>query len=169
MRLTLSGSFLGSSTYADEDERVIYKVRKTFKHTTASKLLSEDIPRAECGPDGDRFAHLARIDWNLHPLIELGGKEMEVKTFLRRVGWAKDRILTDENGKEYRWTLGARASVLHSNDEVKTRIAKFRQGNPGGIFGEKRPAVLEIFPEGESLVDLIFVTFLFTEKQRRDG
>ncbi|KAJ8090185.1 hypothetical protein PM082_018774 [Marasmius tenuissimus] len=169
MKLALSGNFLDSSTYSDDDGRVIYKVQTTTsKHTIVSKLLSDDIPRPENGPEGDRFAHLARIDWKLNPSVEFGGRDLEAKTFLRRVGWAKDRVFTDEDGKEYRWSLGTRSSELHITDEAKTPVAKFRQRNIGGIFGEKQRASLEVFPGGESITDLIFVTFLFTEKTRRD-
>ncbi|KAL0567930.1 hypothetical protein V5O48_014058 [Marasmius crinis-equi] len=165
MKLTLSGNFLGSSTYSGEDGRVVYKVKTTLKNTTVSKILPDDVPQRD-GVDGDRFAHLARINWGLKPTIEIGGNESEAKTFLRRVGWAKDRVFTDENGREYKWDLGTRSSKL--NDETKTLVAKFRQKNIGGIFGEKRPASMEIFSVGESMVDLIMVTFLFVEKTRRD-
>ncbi|KAL0567933.1 hypothetical protein V5O48_014061 [Marasmius crinis-equi] len=137
--------------------------------TIVSKILPDDLPRKEDSIEGDRYAHLARINWRLNATIQFGGNELEADKFLRRVSWGKYRAFTDEDGREYKWLLGARSSELYLNDESKTPVAKFHPKNIGSFFGgEKRPASLEIFPIGESQADLIMITFLFVEKSRRD-
>ncbi|KAF9265280.1 hypothetical protein L218DRAFT_860954 [Marasmius fiardii PR-910] len=182
MRLTLSGNFL-KCTYTDENGRVIYKVQTTSTihgKTTISKVLPDDIPRGErIGQDDeindsgpDRFAHLGRIDWRVGgSILVRGGEELSVKTFFRRGGlWAlgKNRLFFGDDGREYKWILGSWTSELQLNDENKTPVAKLIRGNIGGIFGQKRPAVLEIYPAGEHMADLMILTFLYVEKIRRD-
>ncbi|KAF9266003.1 hypothetical protein L218DRAFT_129808 [Marasmius fiardii PR-910] len=159
MRLTLSGNFL-KSTYTDEKGRVIYKVQTSNKHGGKTTITQSD-----------RFAHLARIDWKVgHAILVRGGEELSTKTFFRRDGfWAgKDRLFSGDDGREYKWHLGSWGSELQLNDESKTPVAKLVRGNIGGIFGQKRPSVFEVYPAGEHMVDLIMLTFLYMEKFRRD-
>lgn len=55
------------------------------------------------------------------------------------------------------------------NDGSKTLIARFHRRSLG-LFGTKgpRPAYLEIVPGYESMADLIFFTFVYIEKIRKD-
>lgn len=88
------------------------------------------------------------------------------------------------DGKEYRWTLGARVpSVrlfhslatllmtaiyqLASNDKSATPVANFHRASRG-ILGPKQHAYLEIHPEGEGMVEEIVISFVYAEKLRRD-
>ncbi|KAG7086287.1 hypothetical protein E1B28_002251 [Marasmius oreades] len=181
MNLTLSGNFL-KCTYTDDNGRVVYKVHTSSTYpgnsTTISKVLPDDIPRgaSENGKgSGDRFAHLARIDWKVvYSTLVRGGEETSAKTFFRREGISgalgRNRIFVGDDGREYRWLLGACTSELELNDEYKTPVAKFDRRNVGSVFGfgKKRPAVLKNFPAGEHMVDLIMLTFLYIEHVRRD-
>ncbi|KAL0569944.1 hypothetical protein V5O48_012019 [Marasmius crinis-equi] len=173
MTLTLSGSYL-NSTYADENGRVIYKVNTTTTLPGGSsnivKLLPDDIPRMQNveGDEvpGDRFAHLARIDWKIYSIFH-HGEELVTKQFFRREsGWAKkrNRIFMGEDGKEYKWVLGPVYPELRLNDESQTVVAKY---NPGSVFTKKRPGVLEIFPSARHMMDIIVMTFVYVETARR--
>ncbi|KAG7086306.1 hypothetical protein E1B28_002270 [Marasmius oreades] len=173
MKLTLSGDHL-NSTYADESGRVLYKVHTTSTlpggSTTVTKLLPDDIPRREdesgSGCRGDRFAHFARVDWKSYHIFA-HGEEIATKKLFRREGWKRHRVFVGEDGKEYKWVLGPRHSELQLNDGSRTQVAKFHQRNILGIFGEKKSAVLEIFPAGETMIDAIMLTFVYVETARR--
>lgn len=54
---------------------------------------------------------------------------------------------------------------LFLNDSSNTPVAVFHRRRLG-IFRERRPASLEIFPEGQRIIDLILVTFIYVEKLR---
>lgn len=56
--------------------------------------------------------------------------------------------------------------ILNStyNDPNPTIIAKYHKKKYGVLSDERRDAYLEIRPEGEHMVDLILVTFIFAEK-----
>ncbi|KAF9266002.1 hypothetical protein L218DRAFT_997355 [Marasmius fiardii PR-910] len=170
MRLTLSGNFL-KCTYADENGRIIYKVHSTLARTTISKVIPGDIPRRNSENEsdtGDRFAHLGRIDWKaMYSVLVLGGEEFSTRTYFKRDGFTGamglNRVFVGDDGREYKWLLGSWTSELRLKNEYKTLVAKLIRGNIGGIFGQKRPAVLEIYPAGEHMVDLIMLTFLYVE------
>ncbi|KAF9266001.1 hypothetical protein L218DRAFT_942779 [Marasmius fiardii PR-910] len=179
MKFTLSGDYV-NSTYADENGRIIYKVQTTSTlpggYTNILKVLPDDIPRRESlsldtsggGRDylGDRFIHIARIDWKSFHIFSRG-EDIPTKTLFRKEGWNRNRIFMGDDGREYKWVLGPRQPELQLNDETKTQVAKYHQRNVMGIFGEKRPGVLEIFPEGESMMDTIMMTFVYIETARR--
>ncbi|KAL0569945.1 hypothetical protein V5O48_012020 [Marasmius crinis-equi] len=176
MKLTLAGNYL-NTTYADDNGKINYKSHTTSTFpggkTNIVKVLPADIPRRQNSGDGeaelgDRFAHMARIDWKIISDFQLGGEEVSAKKFFRREIWAakKNRIFTGEDGKEYRWLFGAWAPELILNDGSKTQVAVY---HPTKIFGPKRPGVLEIHPEWEHMADIIIVTFIYVETLRRRG
>ncbi|KAI3601663.1 hypothetical protein WG66_009035 [Moniliophthora roreri] len=189
MKLQLSRNYL-NATYTDTSTgRVIYKVTTPSApivtgSTTISKVLPADIglPRRDSDRDGEepneeRFASLGRIDWRtLHSSsIKILDQEMETKHFLRRDGRAgklfgRNRVFTAPDGREYKWILGSHTSKLVLNDGNDIDVAKYHRENLGnlGIIEEKRRGVLEIYPAGEHMVDLILVTFVYVEKVRRD-
>jgi hypothetical protein len=59
-------------------------------------------------------------------------------------------------------------SQLFLNDPSMTPVATFHRKHRG-IFSDKRPASLEVFPPGEHMVDLILITFIYMEKLRKDS
>ena len=59
------------------------------------------------------------------------------------------------------------ANKLYTKDASKTLVAAFHRRRLG-IIGDARPASLEICPQGQHMVDLIVVTFIFVEKLRSD-
>ena len=56
---------------------------------------------------------------------------------------------------------------LVTNDGSERPVAVYRRGRIG-VVREARPPSLEILQEGEHMVDLIVVTFVYIEKLRTD-
>ncbi len=99
--------------------------------------------------------------------------------------FVRHRVFKGPDGKGYKWILGASVSkvsgyyhvIFHTDIEIKlvlndgseTLIAKFHIRNYGVFNRAKaRPAYLEILPEGEHMVDVIFFTFVYIEKIRKE-
>jgi len=55
------------------------------------------------------------------------------------------------------------------NDGSNMVVARGHRSNVGLVFGKPRQARLEIFPNFEHLVDIILVTYVLTEKIRKDS
>lgn len=56
-----------------------------------------------------------------------------------------------------------------TNDEIKTRVVKYKEYRPGlGALLRKRPAALEIDPSCEHILDEIIMTFIYCQKLRKD-
>ncbi|KAH7908311.1 hypothetical protein BJ138DRAFT_1013027, partial [Hygrophoropsis aurantiaca] len=76
------------------------------------------------------------------------------------------RTFNGPDGKSYMWSLGKWVPILYLNDGSDKVIARFHRSNMG-IIGKQRSACLEISPEGEHMVDIIIITFIYIEKLRR--
>ncbi|TEB35192.1 hypothetical protein FA13DRAFT_1729006 [Coprinellus micaceus] len=76
------------------------------------------------------------------------------------------RIFDGPDGKEYRWELGPTQPLLYRNND-SAHVAKFLPGDASAALGPQR-AILEIYPAGERMVDLIVITLVYIEKLRRD-
>lgn len=65
-----------------------------------------------------------------------------------------------------RRTLGAEQTwQLTLNDERKIAVARFHQRSYG-VVGKSHKASLEIYPQGEAIVDEILTTFVYVETRR---
>ncbi|KAJ8094019.1 hypothetical protein PM082_009908 [Marasmius tenuissimus] len=194
MKLTTSRDSL-NSTYTDEAGRVIYKVRTIPQRhsagagsmkmeTKVSKILPDGIPRRQEGSGNvDRFAHLARIEWNSgsnhgkgHSIATIyrAGEEIQTDSFFSKEAWMGRHLRTcvfiDEEGDEYTWSSsGPWKGRISLRDENNVKLAGFHLENgPGrGILRRKRP-VLEISTAGEGMADTILISFLYIEKVQRE-
>ncbi|EAU80772.2 hypothetical protein CC1G_04882 [Coprinopsis cinerea okayama7 len=63
--------------------------------------------------------------------------------------------------------MGDRKVELYLNNPSKTLIAKHHLAHYG-ILQAARPASLEIFGEGEGVVDMILTTFVYMERLRSE-
>jgi hypothetical protein len=61
--------------------------------------------------------------------------------------------------------LGDFSQLYRNNDSA--HVAKFLPGDASAALGPQR-AILEIYPAGERMVDLIVITLVCIEKLRRD-
>ncbi|SJL09014.1 uncharacterized protein ARMOST_12390 [Armillaria ostoyae] len=193
MNLYQTSSGTLNNSYANESGQVIYKVSTPHKFsgrvtTTVSRIVPSDYepPREEDSELGnhksarseevdfkDRFAPLGYIDWKtfVSSVMRYNGTEVKATKYLKKHGWGwygRNRVFKGPDGKEYKWILRA-SSKLVLNDGSETLIAKFHT-RKYGLFSpaEARPAYLEILPEGEHMVDVIFFTFIYVEKIRKE-
>ncbi|KAL0580028.1 hypothetical protein V5O48_001962 [Marasmius crinis-equi] len=136
MKLAVAQDTL-NSTYATKDGRAIYKVQTSSRYsgagkkktqTKVSKVLPKGIPRNENSPaEGDRFAHLARIEWKHGcSTIHRTGEEINTDSLFVKEGCAGDGLRThvfaDEEGDEYTWTYGS------WDQEVSSLCLRFTTG-----------------------------------------
>ncbi|KAK1230520.1 hypothetical protein PQX77_006392 [Marasmius sp. AFHP31] len=194
MKLAISRDSLNSS-YTDKAGRVIYKVQTISQRhsagagsvkaeTKVSKILPDGIPRRQGGSgNGDRFAHLARIEWRSSTnhgkglstgTIYRAGEEIRTDSFFSKEAWMgrhlRTCVFTDEEGDEYTWSSsGPWKGGISLRDENNVKLASFHLENgPGrGILRRKHP-VLEISTAGEEMADKIFISFLYIEKIQRE-
>ncbi|KAJ7585005.1 hypothetical protein C8J56DRAFT_949614 [Mycena floridula] len=78
---------------------------------------------------------------------------------------SKDRVFSAPDGQKYRWILGARVPSLFREDGSDTAIAIYHRPTLFGQYKSEKVR-LEIFPEGQNMVDLILVTFVCIEMLR---
>ncbi|KIJ92579.1 hypothetical protein K443DRAFT_685168 [Laccaria amethystina LaAM-08-1] len=129
------------------------------------------IPNASEEDLQDRFAPLGEVEYKQFTpsRIRYGGEELLTSEYFRKTkGWGdlgKGRVFTAPDGKEYTWKLGIRVPELVTKEERP--VAVCRRGRIG-VVREARPPSLEILPDGEHMIDLIVVTFVYTEKLRTD-
>jgi hypothetical protein len=60
----------------------------------------------------------------------------------------------------------ALAEQLILDDGSKTRVAHSHPQSLG-IVGKAHKAYIEIYPDGEDIIDIILMTFVYLEQQRR--
>ncbi|KAK7436906.1 hypothetical protein VKT23_018926 [Stygiomarasmius scandens] len=125
--------------------------------------------------DNDHFVYIAQIDWKRVKSSRLrfgDGKEVLAKEFFRKETWGpygRHRVFRASDGIEYKWIMGSYTPKLVKNNSAKTPVAKFHRRNFGfWSKSKKSPPYLEIFPEGEHMVDEIFSTFIYIEKIRSE-
>ncbi|KAJ8520071.1 hypothetical protein ONZ45_g3076 [Pleurotus djamor] len=166
MQLIQSKSDPRNTTFSSDSGELTYAVETPFhvlenRVSTISKV-SSNVEQSQV---------LAEIEWHRmgSTVVKFKGRSMSVGELFRRVGFAwRHRVFVGPDGKEYIWKLGSRSSKLFLYDTVEMPIARSHKSSLG-VFGSSHPASLEIFPEGEHMLDMILVTFVYIEKQRRDN
>ncbi|KAF8801977.1 hypothetical protein BYT27DRAFT_7197424 [Phlegmacium glaucopus] len=155
MDLYLSTNSPWNTTWCNKEGQVIYKSESPMCFTlgprliTIKRILPSNVDKEHAMRDS--FSHLAEIDYSyfLTSRIRYNGIDMDTTEFFRKSGWSlfgRNRVFKGPDGKEYEWQAGR-------------RVCKVR---------DARPASLEISPQGQHMVDLIVVTFIFVEKLRTD-
>ncbi|KAF8652784.1 hypothetical protein AX16_004176 [Volvariella volvacea WC 439] len=189
MKLLLSKSSHLSADYTNEAGELLYRARKNSQlwttTTNISKRIPPTAPHLSSGSrrvgEGkrtrvhdqvqDQFAHLAQVYFRQYgsDKIVMGGQKFYVSSFFRKEGlsWGgRDRIFTGPDGKEYRWILGYWEPKLVLNDRSKAVVAVFHK-EVFGFFHNPENVYLEIMPNGEHMIDLILITFIYIEELRK--
>jgi len=144
----------------------------------SSGTQHSSTPRPALPPNGtgtrSNFVYVAQIEWRITKDTKLrfgmgqySGREMLVGKFFRKEGfgfWGRHRVFTGDDGKEYKWCLRRVRPELVLNDGSNTIVATF---HPQRFFWGKDRARLEIFPQGQHMVDEIVVTFTYVERIRK--
>jgi len=178
MLLYQSTSTTWDTTFCNSEGQVIYKTENpTHPHSRSASqitikriLPSNSIDLATSSEDAlrDAFSDVAEIHFSLlsSSRIKYNGIDMDTSQFFRKSNiLSSGRIFTGPDGKEYEWKLRVSDCKLYLKDS--TLVASYHPRN-FYISGDLPPASLEIFSEGQHMVDLIFVTFIyfFVEKYR---
>ncbi|KAF8652782.1 hypothetical protein AX16_004174 [Volvariella volvacea WC 439] len=176
MKLHLAKSnFLNTDYTLEPHGEVLYQLQPNSSLWPSSVKITKRIPDlrdAYGGVAADRFAHLARIDFHtIHQdVISMGGQDIEVSSFFRKGcfgAYGSNRIFTGPDGREYVWELGLTTSQLFLNDDSKPLVANYYT-KFWTLRHKPENAYLEIMPNGEHMVDVILVTFLYIEKIRNE-
>ncbi|KAI0081487.1 hypothetical protein K474DRAFT_1703916 [Panus rudis PR-1116 ss-1] len=112
---------------------------------------------------------IARIHWHMVSCSKLvyNGEIVTFKELMPRRGfWGIARGLQGTDGRSYVWKESINSCHLDVDDGSKptVKVAQFHQRNI--LTGRK--ANLEIFPEGDHMLDLIVITWHYIETRRRD-
>ncbi|KDQ53160.1 hypothetical protein JAAARDRAFT_39528 [Jaapia argillacea MUCL 33604] len=184
MKFTLTKDDPKRTTLVDEEGREVYKIatpRKfvrettTISHRSAGHPLSATTTSEPLQGDADSeehvegFTEFARIYWHTINPTELmfNGQKTALKEAMVAKGFLyRDRQFQGPNGISYRWKMPSTGHLeLYVDDESKTQVATLH-GASMGILNKKHPAILEIHPVGEHMVDLIVATFVYVEHIR---
>ncbi|KDQ54073.1 hypothetical protein JAAARDRAFT_38674 [Jaapia argillacea MUCL 33604] len=160
------------TTLLDEQDHPIYKIHtpKKLLHstTTITRYSRPSSQEAESERDEEE---MARIHWRYiqHSRLVLEGKIFTMSNMLERTGFCgRDRKFTAPDGLEYKWVMRRHSMKLVLNDTSDTVVVKFHEGSPG-FFSPKRRSYLEIFPNGQHMIDIIVSTFVYLEWKRRES
>ncbi|KIM83534.1 hypothetical protein PILCRDRAFT_819162 [Piloderma croceum F 1598] len=154
--------------FCSADGQIMYKsetpgLLHTGKKTTIYKVIPNNDPEHMI----DRFTELATIDWRVVKSSTLAYNGVEMPIAIKGI-FGRHRIFTAPgDGRLFKWTLGSFRVTLVLNDGSNTVVARGHRSNIGFI-GKPRQARLEIFPNFNHLADVILVTYLLTERIRKD-
>ncbi|KAL0577675.1 hypothetical protein V5O48_004323 [Marasmius crinis-equi] len=173
LRRRKSNASMASSSSIDPDK----KDAPDWDEEDAQTLVAGSSTTALSDPpfSPSIFEYIAQIDWCVFASSRLrfgDGGQVEAKEFFRKEGcgpYGRHRIFTGRDGREYKWYLRWWYSELVRNNEAKTPVAIFHPKSFKSLFTKNCvPAHLEIFPDGEHMVDEIFTTFVYIEKLRKE-
>lgn len=167
MHLYLSSREPWNATYINEEGQAIYKTSTPW--TSLGKRVI--IDKIALNPSNVELKdHLAEVQYNLltSSRIKYGGEDLSTSRYFKKTegqeALGSGRIFTAPDGKKYIWKMGIRVPELVMGDGSDRRVASYHRRR----FNDPRPTSLEILPEGEHMVDLILVTFVYVEKLRKN-
>jgi len=181
MQFTLSNSVPLNTVFTDEDGLPMYKVQTPFKllgekKTTISRMTHvESIGSSngkKAGKNGEHYTQLAVIEWKndvSESLFKFREKETTVGEYFQayKQGWrGKDRVFSGPDGQDYRWRMSSSNAELTQQHPERSPMARY-EPEQLSVLGKTRKATLEIYPEGEHMVDAIVVSFVYIEKIRK--
>ncbi|KAH7909213.1 hypothetical protein BJ138DRAFT_256065 [Hygrophoropsis aurantiaca] len=172
MRLTLSSEHVRNTIFTNEEGQVVYKTDTPFKLGSRTTTISKITPNIEENDMRDQFAIMAAIEWHAiaSSIFRFGGEEFHAKEFIPSSGIRRrSRTFTGPDGRSYKWKLEFLTVVLYLNDgsEPKTEVARYQRRSLG-IVGKKHDPYLDVFSEGEGILDTLILTFIYVEKLRMD-
>jgi len=165
-----------NTTFPNTEGQIIYKTEYLTRfgivprQITIKRIVPSNGFDLEIGSEDafrDSFTDLAEIHYEiLSSRIRYNGTEMATSDFFRKSGFlGRDRVFTGPDGKEYEWELKTTVCKLYLKDAPRALVASYHPRS-FGIIRDAHPSSFEIFPEGQHMVDLIFVTFIFVDKLR---
>lgn len=167
MHLFLSNREPWNATYTNEEGQAIYKTSTPWR-SLGKRVI---IDRITHNPTNVELKdHLAEVQYNLFTSsrIKYGGEDWSTSRYFRNTegqgALGSGKFFTAPDGKRYIWKMGIRVPELVMGDGSNRRVASYHRRR----HNDPQPTSLEILPEGEHMVDLILVTFMYVEKIRKD-
>ncbi|KAF9447155.1 hypothetical protein P691DRAFT_707235 [Macrolepiota fuliginosa MF-IS2] len=156
----------GRPVELDVDDAVVVSDSEHEDQTLRSS--ASEIPVHE-----GHFAFCAQIDFRtFQPTrFQYDGHDVPVSQYFHR-SWSwrgRDRVFKASDGKEYRWELRARRLEMIRDDGSKERVVRYKRYRPAlGPVLKGRPAILEVDPSCEPILDEIMMTFIYCYKLWKD-
>ncbi|KAH7921063.1 hypothetical protein BV22DRAFT_1122391 [Leucogyrophana mollusca] len=170
MLFMLSSERVRNTVITNEQGQVVYKTDTPFKLGSRTTTVLKIRPNYNVSDMRDQFAVLGAIEWHAFAssVFRFGGEEMKTKEFIPRSGIRRRiRTFTGPDGCSYKWKLNFKFVVLYLNDDSETEVARYHRDSLG-IIGKKHGPYLEVFSQGEHMLDLLIFTFIYVEKLRMD-
>ncbi|KAH7924511.1 hypothetical protein BV22DRAFT_501292 [Leucogyrophana mollusca] len=170
MRFTLSSEHVRNTIITNEQGQVVYKTDTPFKLGSRTTTVLKIRPNYDVSDMRDQFAALGAIEWHTFAssILRFGGEELKTKEFIPCSG-SRQRTytFTGPDGCSYKWKHHITVDVLYLNNDSRTEVARYHRRSLG-IIGEKHDPYLEVFNQGEHILDLLILTFIYVEKLRMD-
>ncbi|QRV75065.1 hypothetical protein RhiJN_03080 [Ceratobasidium sp. AG-Ba] len=128
--------------------------------------------KSENGPavDWESAPIIGSLEWRevFSDKLSLAGKApMSSGNILKKTIFSTTVKFSDDQGRKYEWRgYGAGLQMLFEKDG-KEGIAGFKKSRLNHATGAVEPAVLTLSPRAMEIADLVVVSFLVLEKQRR--
>jgi len=181
-RLTVSGDRARHTIVLDELAQIEYLIDTPFKWFSRPTTT---ISKAPCRQQKDGHSRLdldsdiiAAIEWHAlrATVFHIGNRVVSSHDFIpSREHLSRERYFIGPDMTSYVWKLDTGVPSLqvegslelYRDDDSDTCIASYKRGEVR-VFGTRDPGCLEISPEGEHMIDMIVITFVYVEKLRMD-
>ncbi|KAH7922929.1 hypothetical protein BV22DRAFT_619039 [Leucogyrophana mollusca] len=170
MRFILSSEHVRNTIITNEQGQVVYKTDTPFELGSRTTTVLKIRPNYDVSDMHDQFAALGVIEWHTFAssVFRFGGEELKTDEFIPSSGIRRrTRTFTGPDGCSYKWKLDFKVVVLYLNDDSETEVARYHRRSLG-ILGPKHDPYLEVFSQGEHILDLLILTFIYVEKLRMD-
>ncbi|KAF9523184.1 hypothetical protein CPB83DRAFT_863318 [Crepidotus variabilis] len=168
MRLYLSSRQPWRCDFAVPDGQVLYKTQSLRNSFGQERIIILKLKSSEI------FEPLAEIEYHTdesHSRIKVGNRNLGAKKILRKEKWILfgygERVFRGPDSHKYVWKMSSRKSQLFRKNNSQQPTATFHCPSSGFLSGSL-PVSLEIFPQGEHMIDDILTTFIYMERMRTD-
>ncbi|EIW79635.1 hypothetical protein CONPUDRAFT_166370 [Coniophora puteana RWD-64-598 SS2] len=179
--LTISSDDARQTTIVDELTQIEYHIDTPFKWFSRPTTT---ISKAPCRQQDDHSGLnldseiIATIEWHAlrATVFHIGNRVVSSRNFIpSREHLSRERHFIGPDMISYFWKLDTGVPSLqvegslelYRDDNSDTCIASYKRGEVR-VFDTRDPGCLEITPEGEHMIDMIVITFVYVEKLRMD-
>ncbi|KAF9534586.1 hypothetical protein CPB83DRAFT_780222 [Crepidotus variabilis] len=167
MQLYLSSNTPWRADYSTEDGQILYKVDSPKFYGNVMKV---SVAKVQTKGSHEPWAEIEYHSVKGDSTIKVGNVSRSTKDIFRggkcSLSNFGENVFQASDGQEYTWVMtSVKCKLSRKSDD--TPIATYHLKHYG-IMSKSRPASLEIFLEGEGIVDDIITTFIYIEKRRTE-
>ncbi|KAF8162683.1 hypothetical protein B0H34DRAFT_671857 [Crassisporium funariophilum] len=153
-------------TYSTEQGQLIYKVDTPFKVSGRTSTIYRSMPTQGGGQQLTKIGEIEYHRWSPTKL-RYGDKEMSEHEIFEGKSSSqyatRDRPFTAPDGRRYIWVMGSSNDVrLFLDGQQKILVAQHHHRHLG-VAHDNSPISFEVLPNGEHILDFLFLTYLFVE------